>query len=66
MKEWNLLAWTDPGDKAQETHSVMRLDAKRPTLGKLIQADGYATAHFGKWHLGCDPYIPENMCQKIY
>ncbi len=43
---------------------MMRLDTKLPTLGKLIQADGYATAHFGKWHLGRDPYIPENRYGK--
>lgn len=23
-----------------------------PTLAKMLQANGYATAHFGKWHLG--------------
>ncbi|MEA2069344.1 MAG: sulfatase-like hydrolase/transferase, partial [Verrucomicrobiota bacterium] len=47
-----------PGNKSLETESVTRLDTKLPTLGKLIQADGYATAHFGKWHLGAEPYSP--------
>jgi N-acetylgalactosamine-6-sulfatase len=28
------------------------LDASVPTLAKLLKAKGYATGHFGKWHLG--------------
>lgn len=46
------------GDKALEVSSVNRLDTLIPTLGKLIRASGYATAHFGKWHLGLEPYTP--------
>ncbi len=28
------------------------LPATVPTLAKMLHANGYATAHFGKWHLG--------------
>jgi arylsulfatase A-like enzyme len=28
------------------------LDVKAPTLGRTLQKAGYATGHFGKWHLG--------------
>ena len=28
------------------------LDLKVPTVASLLQKSGYATAHFGKWHLG--------------
>ncbi len=47
-----------PGQKALQTMSVTRLDTHWPTLGKLIKAKGYQTAHFGKWHLGPEPYSP--------
>ena len=47
-----------PGNKAIETESVTRLNTDFPTLGKMIQDAGYKTAHFGKWHLGPEPYSP--------
>jgi arylsulfatase A-like enzyme len=28
------------------------LDPKAPTLARILQTNGYATGHFGKWHLG--------------
>lgn len=28
------------------------LDPQAPTLARLLQAHGYATGHFGKWHMG--------------
>lgn len=28
------------------------LDPKAPTLARVLQQHGYATGHFGKWHLG--------------
>ncbi|MFA5688642.1 MAG: sulfatase [Kiritimatiellales bacterium] len=46
------------GDKARQCVTVTRLDTAFPTLGKLIKAKGYRTAHFGKWHLGAEPYSP--------
>jgi arylsulfatase A-like enzyme len=46
------------GDKAIQCQSASRLDTNLPTLGKLIKAGGYSTAHFGKWHLGSEPFSP--------
>ncbi|MDB4459243.1 sulfatase-like hydrolase/transferase [bacterium] len=38
--------------------SVSRLDPKYITLAESIKDAGYATGHFGKWHLGEEPYSP--------
>lgn len=38
--------------------SVSRLDTKYYTLAEMLKDNGYATGHFGKWHLGPEPYSP--------
>jgi arylsulfatase A-like enzyme len=47
-----------PDKKQLHVQSKTRLDTQYPTLGKLIAGAGYKTAHFGKWHLGHEPYSP--------
>ena len=53
-----VMASAPAGDKAIQCQSATRLSTELPTLSKLIKANGYATAHFGKWHLGSEPYSP--------
>jgi arylsulfatase A-like enzyme len=36
--------------------SVTRLNTNYYTLAKTLKNAGYATGHFGKWHLGAEPY----------
>jgi len=35
-----------------------RMDTAYYTMGKAFRDAGYRTAHFGKWHLGREPYDP--------
>lgn len=42
------------------------LDPKAPTLARTLQAAGYATAHFGKWHLGGGPGMDDAPWPKEY
>lgn len=37
---------------------VTRLRTDLPSLGRSLKEAGYATGHFGKWHLGPEPYSP--------
>lgn len=44
--------------KALLVQTATRLDTALPTLGKLVKQAGYHTGHFGKWHLGPEPFSP--------
>lgn len=47
-----------PDQKSIQPESVTRLKTEYRTLAKSLKDAGYATGHFGKWHLGPDPYSP--------
>jgi len=47
-----------PNQHATVPASVTRLDTKYYTLAEMFQDNGYVTGHFGKWHLGHEPYSP--------
>ena len=47
-----------PHQKSTAVKSSTRLDPGHPTLPQLVKNAGYATAHFGKWHLGRKPHSP--------
>ncbi|MDB6069650.1 MAG: N-acetylgalactosamine-6-sulfatase [Verrucomicrobiales bacterium] len=47
-----------PGNKAVQPIPVTRLNTTYPTLAKTLRDAGYATGHFGKWHLGPEPFSP--------
>lgn len=47
-----------PDQKAFMPDPVTRLKTEYRTLAETLKDADYATAHFGKWHLGPEPYSP--------
>ena len=47
-----------PNRFATIPRSASRLDTTYHTLAEALHDQGYATGHFGKWHLGAEPYSP--------
>lgn len=53
-----LMSQTPAHLPAIQATSITRLDTNYFTLGEVFKEAGYATGHFGKWHLGSEPYSP--------
>lgn len=49
---------TGPQWPALPAISTSRVDTKHFTVAEAFKAAGYTTAHFGKWHIGPEPYDP--------
>ena len=47
-----------PPIKAVMPTSATRLRTEYRTVAESLRDAGYATGHFGKWHLGREPYSP--------
>jgi arylsulfatase A-like enzyme len=47
-----------PDKKSIQPVPLTRLKTEYRTLAESLQEAGYATGHFGKWHLGPEPYSP--------
>lgn len=47
-----------PGLKSIQPEPVTRLKTDYRTMAETFKEAGYATGHFGKWHLGPEPYSP--------
>lgn len=42
----------DPGAKLATPQAVLELPESTTTIAEILKRSGYATAHFGKWHVG--------------
>jgi len=47
-----------PTERQTNCSSATRLSTEHDTLAEALKDAGYATGHFGKWHLGREPYSP--------
>ena len=48
----------NPNTRVLVANSVTRLSTDYVTLPEILKAAGYRTGHFGKWHLGPEPFSP--------
>ncbi len=51
-------ATAPPNRQATQPLGATRLDTRHYTLAEMFKDNGYVTGHFGKWHLGAEPYSP--------
>jgi len=50
-----------PKGKLQTPQIAQQLPLEEVTVAEALKAAGYITASIGKWHLGGEPYVPENQ-----
>jgi arylsulfatase A-like enzyme/formylglycine-generating enzyme required for sulfatase activity len=61
LEKAGLLDRRPPGVRTRDAVFVTRLKTEYRTLAEELLDAGYVTGHFGKWHLGRDPYNPQNQ-----
>ncbi len=49
---WQITSYLASRQENERRGLAQWLDPKAPTLARALQAAGYATGHFGKWHMG--------------
>lgn len=49
---WRITSYLNNHADNQRRGVADWLDPKAPSLARMLQENGYATGHFGKWHLG--------------
>jgi uncharacterized sulfatase len=51
-QRWGITSYLDNASMNAQRGMPNWLDPKAPTLARILQQAGYATGHFGKWHMG--------------
>src|SRR5699024_7467017 len=51
-ERWHINSYLASKKQNQKRHMANYLNPKAPSMARAFQHDGYATAHFGKWHMG--------------
>ncbi|HLP73964.1 MAG TPA: sulfatase-like hydrolase/transferase [Bacteroidales bacterium] len=50
--KWHITSYLQTRKGNRECEMADYLDSKAPTIAKAMKTAGYATGHFGKWHMG--------------
>jgi arylsulfatase A-like enzyme len=50
--KWNFSTYLDNRKHNKDAEQADFLDPKAPSMARFFKQAGYATAHFGKWHMG--------------
>lgn len=50
-----------PDRRSVSAQTATRLKQEYFTLAEALKEGGYKTGHFGKWHLGLEPYDPQHQ-----
>ena len=51
-QRWKITSYLSNRDHNKKRGMAQWLDPKAPMLARSLQKSGYATGHFGKWHMG--------------
>jgi uncharacterized sulfatase len=51
-QRWRITSFLSNRDHNNKRGMAQWLDSKAPMLARSLQQSGYATGHFGKWHMG--------------
>lgn len=51
-QRWHIHSYLDNRSLNEKRGMAQWLDPKAPTLAHMLKQAGYATGHFGKWHMG--------------
>lgn len=51
-QRWKISSYLSNRDHNKKRGMAQWLDPKAPMLARFLQTNGYATGHFGKWHMG--------------
>ncbi len=51
-ERWHINSYLASRKQNEKRHMANYLDPKAPSIARAFQHAGYATAHFGKWHMG--------------
>src|SRR5512137_2186139 len=51
-QRWRIASYLNNRADNERRGVAQWLDPKAPTLARILKQNGYATGHFGKWHLG--------------